>query len=327
MIRTARQLKDLSRNKARENNSDARIVISSYMMERFLERIALSEYKDNFILKGGMLVASMVGLKARSTMDIDTTVKGTSVSVDDVKNIIAEIIQVSLDDGMTFQIKKVDEIMDEAEYPGVRVHLDCLFDGMRIPLKIDISTGDIITPKEIRYSFKLMYEERTIDIWAYPLETVIAEKLETIISRAEANTRMRDFYDIYILSAMYNDKINPAILRESLTATSEKRGSAPLMQSAEQTLQNILDSQEMQRLWKNYQTKYKYASDISWGMVNHSVKCMVASAGLLEVKETSDKSKDKPEPPSLLKRLHSMPQQPQTVSEKRSSRKKDDLEL
>jgi len=271
------------------------------------------------------LLPSMVGLKARSTMDIDTTVKGTSVSVDDVKNIIGEIIQISLDDGMTFRIKKVDEIMDEAEYPGVRVHLDCLFDGMKIPLKIDISTGDIISPKEIHYSFKLMYEERTIDIWAYTIETVIAEKMETIISRAETNTRMRDFYDIYILSVMYNEQINLAVLRESLKATSKKRGSVPLMQNAEQTLQNILDSQEMQRLWKNYRSKYKYSSDISWDTVNHSVRSMAESAGLLETLVLSDVLKDNNHKPSILKRLDSA-QQPPTGSSEKIKRKKYDLE-
>ena len=205
MIKTARQLKDLIRNLSRKNAADAQILMRNYMMERFLERISLSAYRDKFILKGGMLVAAMVGLDARSTMDLDATVKGANVSVEDVENMMAEIIAVPIDDGVTFQVKSISEIMDEAEYPGIRVTMTTLFDGVRTPLKIDISTGDAITPKEVRYSFKLMLEDRSIDVWAYNLETVLAEKLETIITRTTTNTRMRDFYDIAILQQLYGD--------------------------------------------------------------------------------------------------------------------------
>ena len=203
MIKTARQLKDLIRNLSKKNAADAQILMRNYMMERFLERISLSSYRDKFILKGGMLVAAMVGLDARSTMDLDATVKGANVSVEDVENMMAEIIAVPIDDGVTFQVKNISEIMDEAEYPGIRVTMTTLFDGVRTPLIIDISTGDAITPKEVRYSFKLMLEDRSIDVWAYNLETVLAEKLETIITRTTTNTRMRDFYDLYILNQLH----------------------------------------------------------------------------------------------------------------------------
>lgn len=198
MIKTSRQLKDLIRNLSKEKSADAQILLRNYMMERFLERISLSEYKDKFILKGGMLVAAMVGLDARSTMDIDATVKGANVSVEDVENIIDAIVRVQIEDGVTFRVKTIQEIMDEAEYPGVRVSLETLFDGVTTPLKIDISTGDAITPREIKYRFKLMLEDRVIEVWAYNLETVLAEKIETIITRDVTNTRMRDFYDIHI---------------------------------------------------------------------------------------------------------------------------------
>ena len=173
------------------------------MMERFLERISLSEYRDKFILKGGMLVAAMVGLDARSTMDLDATVKGANVNVDNVENLISAIVSIPIDDGVKFQLKSISEIMDEAEYPGIRVNMAITFDGVVTPLKIDISTGVAITPREDRYSFKLMLEDRSIDIWAYNLETVLAEKLETIIIRTTTNTRMRDFYDIYILDQLH----------------------------------------------------------------------------------------------------------------------------
>lgn len=197
MIKTAKQLKDLIRNLSKKNLVDAHFLMSNYMMERFLERISLSEYKDKFILKGGMLVASMVGLDVRSTMDLDAAIKGANIDVEDVKNIIASIVAVPLEDGVKFRIKRIVEIMEEAEYPGVRVSLETTFDGIITPLKIDISTGDIITPKAVRYSLKLMLEERSIEVWAYNLETVLAEKLETIISRNVTNTRRRDFYAIY----------------------------------------------------------------------------------------------------------------------------------
>ena len=208
MIKTARQLKDLIRNLSREKSADAQILMRNYMMERFLERISLSEYRDKFILKGGMLVAAMVGLDARSTMDLDATIKGANVNVEDIENLISSIVTVPIDDGVKFQLKSISEIMDEAEYPGIRVSMSTTFDGVVTPLKIDISTGDAITPREVRYSFKLMLEDRSIDIWAYNLETVLAEKLETIITRTTTNTRMRDFYDIYILEQLHGTTLN-----------------------------------------------------------------------------------------------------------------------
>lgn len=162
-------------------------------MERFLERISLSKYRDHFILKGGMLVSALVRLDNRATMDIDTTIKNLPLSVNDVTDIITEIIKVAVEDGITFSIKRVFEIMDEAEYPGVRAMLEAELDSMRTPLKIDISTGDAITPKEIEFSYQLMFENRSISIYAYNIETVLAEKIETIISRGIANTRLRDF--------------------------------------------------------------------------------------------------------------------------------------
>lgn len=280
MIKTSRQLKDLIRNMAKDKSADAQVLLRNYMMERFLERISLSEYKDNFILKGGMLVAAMVGLDVRSTMDIDATVKGASVNVEDVENIIAGIVCVPVDDGVDFRVKSISEIMDEADYPGVRVNMDCYFDGTRTPLKIDISTGDVITPKEVRYSFKLMFEERTIDVWAYNLETVVAEKLETIIARTTTNTRMRDFYDLHILYHLYGNTMNKEVLTQALAATADKRGSVNLIPNAEKVLCDIHDSKDMQGLWDNYRSKFSYATDISWSAVIRSVRQIAIEAGL-----------------------------------------------
>ena len=274
MITTARQLKDLIRNMSKKKSSDAQILMRNYMMERFLERISLSEYKDKFILKGGMLVAAMVGLDARATMDLDVTIKAANVSLRDVEMIISNIIAIPIDDGVSFRIKRISEIMEEADYPGVRVSMETKFDGVIIPLKIDISTGDVITPKEIRYRFNLMLEDRTIEVWAYNLETVLAEKLETVISRNVTNTRMRDFYDIYILQKLHGEQLDKEILWHALVATARKRGTLEQIESGDirEILNEIETSSVMENLWKAYQKNYSYAVDISWHIVMESVR-------------------------------------------------------
>ena len=274
MITTARQLKDLIRNLSKKKSADAQILMRNYMMERFLERISLSEYKDKFILKGGMLVAAMVGLDARATMDLDATIKGADVSLTDVETIISNIIAIPIDDGVSFCIKRISEIMEEADYPGVRVSMETKFDGVITPLKIDISTGDVITPKEIRYRFNLMLEDRTIEVWAYNLETVLAEKLETVISRNVTNTRMRDFYDIYILQKLHGEQLQKEVLWDALVATAKKRGTLEQIKSGDvrEIFNEIESSPVMEKLWKTYQKNYSYAVDISWHVVMESVR-------------------------------------------------------
>lgn len=255
MINTAYQLKDLIRNLSKKKSADAQILMRNYMMERFLERMSVSQYKDKFILKGGMLVAAMVGLDARATMDIDATIKGADVNVEAVEKIISDIISVPMEDGVIFRVKQISEIMDEAEYPGVRISMETEFDGVRTPLKIDISTGDVITPREIRYSFKLMLEERTIDVWAYNLETVLAEKLETVISRNVTNTRMRDFYDIHILLKLYGNVLNAQVLGDALQATAKKRETERYLLDALEIFEEVQSDSAMQKLWSSYQRK------------------------------------------------------------------------
>lgn len=280
MIATARQLKDLIRNLSKKKSADAQILMRNYMMERFLERISLSEYKDRFILKGGMLVAAMVGLDARATMDLDATIKGTNVSVTDIETIISRIISIPIDDGVSFRIKRISEIMEEADYPGVRVSMETKFDGVITPLKIDISTGDVITPREIRYSFNLMLEDRTIEVWAYNLETVFAEKLETIISRNIANTRMRDFYDIYILQKMYGEQLSKDVLWNALVATAKKRGTLEQIEAEDigEVFDEIQSSPVMEDLWKAYQRNYSYADDLLWHTVMDVVRGLYQTA-------------------------------------------------
>ncbi|MBS5467910.1 MAG: nucleotidyl transferase AbiEii/AbiGii toxin family protein [Clostridium sp.] len=276
MIKTARQLKDLIRNLSRKKSADAQLLMRNYMMERFLDRISLSEYRDKFILKGGMLVAAMVGLDARSTMDLDATVKGTNVNVEDIENLISAIVSVPIDDGVNFQLKSISEIMDEAEYPGIRVNMTATFDGVVTPLKIDISTGDVITPGEVRYSFKLMLEERSIDIWAYNLETVLAEKLETIITRTTTNTRMRDFYDIYILEQLHGNTLNQQTLHDALLATAHKRGTERRLTDAKDVLDEVESSPVMQKLWESYRRKFSYAAELEWNIIMEAIRSLYA---------------------------------------------------
>lgn len=276
MIKTSRQLKDLIRNKAKGDSDKSALFIRNYGMERFLERVALSKYKDNFILKGGMLVSAMVGLENRATMDIDTTIRNFPLDAEHARNIVEEIAAVEIDDNIRFSIKDVSNIMDEAEYGGVRLSLDAFLDTMKIPLKVDISTGDAITPAEIEYRYKLMFEQRYISLWAYPLETVLAEKIETVLSRGVLNTRLRDFYDLYILQQT-EMQIDTGTLSAALAATCRKRGSETILPEYGRTLDEIYTSRVMRGLWESYQKKNSYAAGIAWETVMNAVRVLCGS--------------------------------------------------
>lgn len=201
------QLRGRIKNLAQKNNADARILLRLYMIERFLERVSISRYNDNFIIKGGVLVTSLIGVALRSTMDIDTTIKNLNLSESDIQRTVKEICAIDLQDDVTFQIKQISHIMDEMEYPGIRITMNAYLNRMLIPMKIDISTGDIITPSEVQHQYKLLLEDRFISLWSYNLETLLSEKLQTVLARGTLNTRMRDFYDLYELTSIYKDKI------------------------------------------------------------------------------------------------------------------------
>jgi predicted nucleotidyltransferase component of viral defense system len=275
MIHTSTQLKALVRNVSKGDSAKAQIIIRNYVMERFLERLSLSRYRNNLVLKGGMLVAAMVGLNNRSTMDMDATLKNLPLTEESARKVTQEITSIYVDDGMTFEIKSVAPIMDESDYPGIRLMLDTALEKMHTPLKIDFSTGDVITPSEVSYSFPLLFENRTISILAYNLETVLAEKIETLLSRGTANTRMRDFYDVFVLTTTQAHNINNATLKEAFGKTSEKRGSAILLSDADLILDEIGESQALINLWKNYQKKFDYAAEVSWEAVTASTRHLV----------------------------------------------------
>lgn len=213
-MKNAMQLKAKIKNIAKEKNISAQLVMQNFMMERLLERISLSSYQNHFILKGGFLIASMVGLDTRATRDMDATIKGLPVSEQTVKNMFLEICKIELQDDVTFNFLSIGEIREGDEYGGFRVALSANFSPMAVPLKLDITTGDKITPSEITYDYKLLIDDRSIKILAYNLETVLAEKLETIISRSDQNTRPRDFYDVYVLKNLQNHNLDFEILKE-----------------------------------------------------------------------------------------------------------------
>jgi predicted nucleotidyltransferase component of viral defense system len=271
-MNTATQLKALIRNLAEAKNINPQSVMANYMFERLLERIAKSKYQSNFILKGGLLIASMVGLDERATMDMDATIKGYPLTAEKLREILDDVIAIPVEDNIAFLIKGVAPIREDSEYGGMRASLEARFDKMKVPLKIDVTTGDSITPRAIQYQYPLMFEERKLDILAYNLETVLAEKMETILTRSTANTRMRDFYDIYILTKFHSERIDFALFGKALRATVENRASMPALESAENTLESILGSTEMKQLWEDYGTNYPYACDIIWDEAFRSVK-------------------------------------------------------
>ena len=273
MIKTSRQLKDKVRNMARGDSAKAQLLIRNYGMERFLERVSLSEHRDNFILKGGMLVSAMVGLENRATMDIDTSIRNMPLDTIAAKAMVEEIIAVPVDDNIRFEINDFGTIMDDAEYSGVRISLNAFLDATRIPLKIDISTGDAITPAAVIYQYKLMFEERYITLWAYNLETVLAEKIETVLSRSVLNTRLRDFYDLYVLQDT-GLEIDKATLAAALTATARKRGSEQALVLYERTLDEIRISPLMREQWERYQGKNNYAAGIVWDDVISDIRAL-----------------------------------------------------
>ncbi len=258
------QLKGKIKSLAIKDNVDARVLMRIYMMERFLERLSFSKYQNNFIIKGGILVSSMVGISCRTTMDIDTTVKCIDLNENNILKIVNEICEISLADEIKFKINKLENIMDEMEYPGIRIHIDSLCGSMITPIKIDISTGDVITPKEIIYPYKLLIEDKKINLLSYNLETILAEKTQTILARDEANTRMRDFYDIFILNKFYKNRIDVKTFALAFKSTCENRGTIYLLDNYRISLNRISSSDNLNLLWMKYQEKYQYAKDISY---------------------------------------------------------------
>ena len=263
-MKNAMQLKAIIKNIAKEKHMSAQLIMQNFMLERLLERISVSKYQQNFILKGGFLIAAMVGLDTRATMDMDATIKGLPVNEQTVREMFEEICKIELADDVTFSFRSIGEIREGDEYTGYRVSLSANYPPMAVPLKLDITTGDKITPKEIEYQFKLLLEGRSISVLAYNLETIMAEKLETVITRGDQNTRPRDYYDIYILTKLQCSNIEPNALKAALNATTEKRGSKAVVKDYRRIMDTVRSSEIMQKQWNNYQKDFEYATDIAF---------------------------------------------------------------
>ncbi len=276
-FKNAMSLKAHIKNEAIKKQVPAQVIMQNYMMERLLERISLSRYKNNFILKGGFLISAIVGVDTRTTMDMDATIKGINVQKENIKNIFTEIINVTINDNIQFHIKRLENIREGDQYPGIRLFLEAVSPPLRVPLSIDITTGDKITPKEINYNFKLMFEDRKIEVLAYNLETILAEKIETIVSRQNSNTRMRDFYDVYILYKIFKNDLNIKQFSESLKATSIKRKSNNLFLNSPEIIDRIKENDTINSLWTNYQKDFRYAENIKIADVCLIIKNLLAS--------------------------------------------------
>jgi predicted nucleotidyltransferase component of viral defense system len=276
-INSPRQLKDWINNRAKREGVIANTLLQSFMMERLLERIAVSSFRDNFILKGGFLIAAMIGIDMRSTMDMDTTIKGISIDQPEIQKIISEIMSIDLEDHVNFNIKGIKSIHDISEYDDFRVSLEANFFTIKVNLKIDITTGDVIIPGEVDYAYKLMFEEREISIKAYNLNTILAEKIESILVRNISNTRARDYYDLYILIKLNHSMLNRDELKDAIRKKAEERDSTKYLDDYVVYLDSISKSQELRKIWKDYSKKYSYAENIEFDQIIKTIGELLTS--------------------------------------------------
>jgi len=263
----AMQLKDKIKNLALKNHISAQAVLQNFMLERLLERISISRYKEMVVLKGGMLIASLVGLKSRTTMDMDATLRGYPLTEETIREALSEICAIQLDDEVTMVFDHIVPIREDDEYGGYRVAIIARYESINTPLKIDITTGDIITPEAVRYAFHSSFEDKLIEVWAYNIETILAEKVETILRRSVLNTRPRDFYDVYIIMKTQRQAISKEIFITALNATSEKRMSHVALHDKDRILLEIQSDPIMRQRWDRYCKENYYANGIEFDRV------------------------------------------------------------
>ena len=271
----AMSLKAKIRNIAKQKNIPAQVILQNYMFERLFVRLSASEYKEKFVLKGGMLVAAIVGLDNRATMDMDTTLKNLPLTPEAILSALEDICDIPFDDGVVFEVGTLSPIREDDIYGGYRVMMNAKFDTLLTPLSIDVSTGDAITPHEIPYQFSEIFDdEKSYELWAYNIETVMAEKVETILRRGVFNTRPRDFYDAYILAT--TQKFDKTVFSEALTATAAHRGTAEQIADVPGILHNIETSAELKTMWDKYRKQFAYAEKIEYELIMDVLKTLTA---------------------------------------------------
>ncbi len=264
MINNVQSLKDKAKNFANKNNLQVQVVLQNFMFERFLERLSKSKYKDNFILKGGFLLSSIMGINIRSTMDIDANITGMDFNETEIRKLLNEIAVIDLNDNVTFKVGKEKTIREDNEYGGYCYKIIGQFYNVVIPFFIDISTGDIITPKSIKYKYKTLLENDYIELYTYNYETIIAEKFQTILVRSVANSRMKDFFDLYYFVTYKWNEINKETLQKAITMTFKHRESEKDLQNFEKIINLIENDETMHVRWKSYQNRFLYAKDIDF---------------------------------------------------------------
>ncbi len=263
---TSEKLKGKIKSFSEKNNLKAQEVLQMYFFERFLTRLEKSKYRANFIIKGGFLISSIIGIQNRTTMDIDTTIKGLPVKDEIIKEIILEILNIEVNDGIEFVLGKIENIREISEYENYRLHLTANFEKIKNPLKIDITTGDVIIPSEIEYSYETIFKEK-LNILVYSLETLIAEKYETIIKRNITTTRLRDFYDIYMIFKLKNDKINVNNLKQAIRETAKNRNSTEEILESKEILEDIKNDEYLNKQWNIYKNENKYVDNIQFSEI------------------------------------------------------------
>lgn len=268
MIKNAKSLMDKLRNIAVKNNITTNEVLQNYMFERILERLSSSKYKNNFILKGGLLLSSIMGIDTRTTMDMDTCIKGIDLTDEQLYEVLQEILSINVNDGVKFEIRNSQPIKEDDTYGGLKYNLLAIFDNLRVNLSIDIATGDLITPREIEYDYKMMFEDRNLKIMTYNIESIIAEKFQTVISRGILNSRMKDYYDLYYLITY--KEFSKEYLKKAIMRTFEKRNTDINM--IDEVLQEINKSDFVKGLWMNYSKKYKYSKNIKFENIIETMK-------------------------------------------------------
>lgn len=265
MKRNTMSFKAIINNIARENKVSAQSVLQTYMLERLLERISVSKYKDNFILKGGMLISAMLGIDSRTTMDMDTTIKGFSLTEENINNIMNGICNIDLKDDITLEVKNITLIREDDDYGGYRITFEAIYNNeMPVIMKIDITTGDKITYKEVKYDFSLMLEDRKIQVWSYNIETIIAEKFESIIKRAILGTRIRDYYDIHMLLNTQSKNIDEDTLKQAIISTAKHRETLEIIKDWKEVVEILKDDKSMKNQWKRYKKNNFYAEGIEY---------------------------------------------------------------
>ena len=272
MIKNRDSLKAKASNLSKKTNLPNKYLIQNFMFEALLKRISKSKYKDKFIIKGGLLLSSIFGVNLRSTMDLDTTIKGLPLDRKTITKVINEIISIDVEDNVKLEIENIKDIREEELYSGFEVNLKAEFDGLNTNLMIDITTGDVITYKEVEFKYNTIFDNEIINIMTYNYETIIAEKFESIISRNIDNTRMKDYYDLYMFVNLKWNDINKETLRKAIINTSKARETLDYIENANKYIELISDDSRLNLLWNSYQNNYEYAKDIEFEDTINAIK-------------------------------------------------------